>query len=84
MANRTEAKTLLEVLDYGSGPHAALVAPGGPTLTYDNLRAQVARLRRQLHAYGIRKEDRVAIVLPNGLENVLTFLTVTATATAAP
>ena len=46
MANRTEAKTLLEVLDYGSGPHAALVAPGGPTLTYDNLRAQVARLRR--------------------------------------
>ena len=84
MANRSEAKTLLEVLDCGSGPHAALVAPGGPTLTYDNLRAQVVRLRRQLHAYGIRKEDRVAIVLPNGLENVLTFLAVTATATAAP
>ena len=84
MANGTEAKTLLDVLECGAGTHPAVVAPDGPTLTYDNLRAQVARLRRQLHSYGIRKEDRVAIVLPNGLESIVTFLAVTSTCVAAP
>ncbi len=84
MATDTQAQTLREVLDYGAGDHAALVAPDGPTITYDDLRAQVDRLRGELHALGIRKEHRVAIVLPNGLESIVTFLAVTATATAAP
>ena len=45
---------------------------------------RVDRLRVQLRSMGIRKEDRVAIVLPNGLESIVTFLAVTAAATAAP
>ena len=84
MATGTQAQTLREVLDYGEAERAALVAPDGPTITYEDLRAQVDRLRDQLHRLGIRKEDRVAIVLPNGLESIVTFLAVTATATAAP
>ena len=84
MATGTQAQTLREVLDYGVAEHAALVAPDGPSITYDDLRAQVDRLRVQLRSLGIRKEDRVAIVLPNGLESIVTFLAVTAAATAAP
>ena len=84
MATGTQAQTLREVLDYGVAEHAALVSPDGPTITYDDLRAQVDRLRVQLRSLGIRKEDRVAIVLPNGLESIVTFLAVTAAATAAP
>ena len=84
MATGTQAQTLREVLDYGTGDHAALVAPDGPSITYDDLRAQVDRLRTQLRHLGISREDRVAIVLPNGLESIVTFLAVTAAATAAP
>ena len=84
MATGTQAQTLREVLDFGAGGHAALVAPEGPTITYDDLRAQVDRLREQLRALGVGKDDRVAIVLPNGLESIVTFLAVTAAATAAP
>ena len=84
MATDTQAQTLREVLDFGAGDHAALVAPDGPTISYDDLRAQVDRLRAQLRELGISKEDRVAIVLPNGLESIVTFLAVTAAATAAP
>ena len=60
------------------------MAPDGPTISYDDLRAQVDRLSVQLRTMGIRKEERVAIVLPNGLESIVTFLAVTAAATAAP
>ena len=84
MASSTEAKTLVEVLANGAGDHPALVSPDGPTLTYDSLRTQVARLMRQLKSFGIHKEDRVAIVLPNGLEVIASFLAVTGVATAAP
>ena len=84
MATGTQAQTLREVLDSGAGGRAALVAPEGPTITYDGLRAQVDRLRQQIRALGIGKDDRVAIVLPNGLESIVAFLAVTAAATAAP
>ena len=84
MASRTEARTLVEVLENGAADHPALVSPDGPTITYDSLRKQVARLMAQLKSFGIRREDRVAIVLPNGLEVIASFLAVTGVATAAP
>jgi acyl-CoA synthetase (AMP-forming)/AMP-acid ligase II len=84
MASSTEAKTLVEVLENGAVDHPALVSPDGPTLTYDSLRTQVARLMGQLKSFGIHREDRVAIVLPNGLEVIASFLAVTGVATAAP
>ncbi len=84
MASSTEAKTLVKVLENGAADHPALVAPDGPTITYDSLRKQVARLMVQLKSFGIRREDRVAIVLPNGLEVIASFLAVTGVATAAP
>ena len=84
MASSTEAKTLVEVLENGAADHPALVSPDGPTITYNSLRKQIARLMGQLKSFGIRREDRVAIVLPNGLEVIASFLAVTGVATAAP
>ena len=76
--------TLLDLLDSGVPSHPAIVAPGGPVLTYDSLRRQVRELAQQLRAMGIDRGDRVAIVLPNGVEAIVTFLAVSAAGTAAP
>ena len=84
MAEATVPRTLIEVLGNGSGSHPALVSPDGPSLTYDQLRAQVARLMGQLRSFGIRRTDRVGIVLPNGIEVIASFLAVSGVATAAP
>ena len=84
MADATGAKTLLEVLDSGAGSHPAIVTPDGPVLTYDGLKAQIGRLMDQLRSFGIRRNDRLAIVLPNGIESIASFLAVSGVATAAP
>ena len=76
--------TLLELLDRGSPAHPAIRVPGGPTLTYQLLRRQVSALAGQFSGLGIRRGDRVAIVLPNGIEALVSFLAVSAVATAAP
>ncbi len=84
MAEETVAKTLLEVLENGVGSHPAIVTPDSPTLTYDGLKAQIRRLMDQLRSFGIHRNDRVAIVLPNGIEAIASFLAVSGVATAAP
>ena len=84
MAEETGEKTLLEVLENGAGSHPAIVTPDGPTLTYDGLKAQIGRLMDQLRSFGIRRNDRVAMVLPNGIEAIASFLAVSGVATAAP
>ena len=84
MADGTGVKTLLEVLENGAGSHPAIVAPDGPTLTYGALKAQIGRLMEQLRSFGIHRGDRVALVLPNGLEVIASFLAVSGVATAAP
>jgi acyl-CoA synthetase (AMP-forming)/AMP-acid ligase II len=76
--------TIRELLEHGNGGDPAIVVPGAPTLTFDALRAQIDALATQLSAFGIGRNDRVAIVLPNGPEAAITFLAVTQTATAAP
>jgi acyl-CoA synthetase (AMP-forming)/AMP-acid ligase II/acyl carrier protein len=66
-------------------PHAvAIGAPGRPPLTYDRLHGLVAETGRALNAAGITRQERVAIVLPNGPEMATAFLAVAAAATAAP
>ena len=84
MPDKTPPGTLLDLLESGAPSHPALVAPGGPVLTYDALRCQVRALAEQLRAMGIDRGDRVAIVLPNGMEAIVTFLAVAAAGTAAP
>ena len=84
MGEKTAPGTLLDLLEQGAPSHAALVVPGGPVVTYDSLRRQVRALAAQLRAMGIDRGDRVAIVLPSGIESIVSFLAVAAAGTAAP
>ena len=63
---------------------AAILAPGRPALSYAGLRQQVESVVAALNGAGIGRGDRVAIVLPNGPEMAVAFLSVASGATCAP
>lgn len=52
---------LLDVLEAGQDDHLALVAPGGPRLTYRRLREEVLRAAHVLATHGVRRGDRIAV-----------------------
>jgi oxalate---CoA ligase len=62
----------------------AIIAPGRAPLTYRHLLSQVDQVGQTLAAAGVGRNDRIAIVLPNGPEAAVTFLAVAARATSAP
>jgi amino acid adenylation domain-containing protein len=62
----------------------AFVAPGRLTLSYAALVAQVEALIERLQRLGVQRQDRIAIVLPDGPEMATAFLAVSACATVAP
>jgi len=62
----------------------AILAPGRKGLSYASLLDQIESTAGQLSALGVQREDRLAIVLPNGPEMATTFLSVTRVAAAAP
>jgi acyl-CoA synthetase (AMP-forming)/AMP-acid ligase II len=66
------------------GEAPAIGAPDRPWLDYAGLRAQTEATRSALHAAGIGRGDRVAIVLPNGPEMASAFVTAAQVATTAP
>jgi acyl-CoA synthetase (AMP-forming)/AMP-acid ligase II len=80
----TEAATLRDLLAAGADDAPALLAEGRAPLTYAGLRAQVTDTVAALNARGIGRNDRVAIVLPNGPEMALAFVAIGAGATTAP
>ncbi|APR82881.1 Fatty-acid-CoA ligase FadD7 [Minicystis rosea] len=75
---------LLSLLDAGRADAPAIAAPGQPPLTYAGLRDLVASTRADLRRAGVGRNDRVAMVLPNGPEMAALFVAVAAAATAAP
>jgi acyl-CoA synthetase (AMP-forming)/AMP-acid ligase II len=76
--------TVSELLNIGKDGDPALGAPETKALTYAGLRALAAKTIADLNAMGIGRDDRVAIVLPNGPEMAAAFLCVAAGATTAP
>lgn len=62
----------------------ALASPNRKPLHYGRLLSHVEEMGRILHAMGIGRKDRVALVLPNGPEFLSAFLAVTSVATCAP
>lgn len=76
--------TLIDVLEHGAAGDPALVVPGGPRLTYGQLREQVSLTAERLSRLGFQRADRLALVYPNGAEAIVLFLAVAAVATAAP
>ena len=62
----------------------AIGAPERPWLDFGGLRALAAATTATLHAAGIGRGDRVAIVLPNGPEMAAAFVTVAQAAVIGP
>ena len=76
--------TVFDLLAAGRDHDHAIGAPDRPWLTYQGLRALAQRTIASLNAMGIGRQDRVAIVVPNGPEAASSFVTVACAATAAP
>ena len=62
----------------------AIVAPDRTPLTFRRLLSHIGETVRTLNAAGVGRNDRVAIVLPNGPEMAVAFLAVASGATSAP
>ena len=66
-------------------PHAiALTAPDRLPLSYGGLLQQIHKVTGALHTLGVGRNDRVALVLPQGPEMAVAFLAVASVATCAP
>ena len=78
------ATTIRELLRAGAPDAPAIGAPEREPLTYARLGKLADETGRALNDFGIGRNDRVAIVLPNGPEMAVAFLTIAAGATTAP
>ena len=63
---------------------SAILAPGRSPINYLQVKQQIEETIGFLNNYGIGRNDRVAIVLPNGPEMALAFLSISSGATSAP
>jgi acyl-CoA synthetase (AMP-forming)/AMP-acid ligase II len=63
---------------------ACIEAPGRPALSYAGLHALIRDTVNSLNSSGIGRNDRVAIVLPNGPEMATAFVAIASGAATAP
>jgi acyl carrier protein len=68
----------------GDPDRAAILGPGFPPLSYADLAEQVSATAAELSELGVGRQDRVALVLPNGPAMAIDLLGVMATGIAAP
>jgi len=80
----SKGRTVAELFKKGNDTAIALAAPGRTPLTYAQLRRHVEQTVAALNGLGIGRNDRVAIVLPNGPEMATAFVAIGAGATTAP
>ena len=78
-----DAATILEILA-GAEEATAISASGRPDLTYKALRDQIDNTLTTLNGFGIGRNDRIAIVLPNGPEMATAYISVAMATTTAP
>ena len=77
--------TLLELIQVAPAERTAIILPeSGTRVSYQLLRDQVMAMANALASLGIRKGDRVATSLPNGLPTIVSFLAASIAGTAAP
>jgi len=80
----TAGRTFQSLLATAKGDSIALLAPDARPLTFAAFRDLVARTVASLNHFGVGRNDRVAIVLPNGPEMATAFVSVASGATSAP
>lgn len=81
------SNTIYDLLknQHSKNPEANVIsAPGRTPLTYSRLYNFTEIIADQMSKLGIGRNDRLAIVLPNGPEIAVAFLAVSAIATSAP
>lgn len=86
-SNSSPAACLYSLLQGRGQQHPraiALEAPGRAALSYGRLLRQLEEVAQQLNEFGVGRLDRVALVLPNGPEMAVAFLSVASAATCAP
>ena len=79
-----EIRTVADLVTAGEAGRPAIRAPERAPLTYAALRALTERTVAALNRVGVGRDDRVAIVLPNGPEMASAFLAIGSGATTAP
>ena len=79
-----EMSTVDAILNRGRDQDSAIAVPDGPTLSYRQLRGMVHDASVRLTSFGVRSDDRVAMVFPNGPEAIVLFLAAARVATACP
>ena len=77
-------QVLKELLTAGADDAPALSAPGRSPLAFGSLRALIGDTLAALNGIGIGRNDRVAIVLPNGPEMAACFIACASGVTSAP
>ena len=77
-------QVLKELLSTGADSAPALSAPGRQALSFGGLRALIADTLAALNSIGIGRNDRVAIVLPNGAEMASCFIACASGVASAP
>jgi acyl-CoA synthetase (AMP-forming)/AMP-acid ligase II len=75
---------LRQLLERGPASAPALGAPGRADLSHGELRALVDRTVADLNTLGIGRNDRLAIVLPNGPEMAACFISAACACATAP
>lgn len=76
--------TVSQLLERGDADAPAILAPGRPILTYGVLREHTGRTVAALNDLDLGRNQRVAIVLPNGPEMATAFLSLAAGVSTAP
>src|SRR5213596_3059670 len=85
MLRMSQPTTLLELIQVAPAEATAIILPeSGIRVSYRQLREQVTEMADALASLGIRRGDRVATYLPNGLPTVVSFLAASIAGTAAP
>jgi len=84
MSSIYRSSTMIKLLEAGKDDAPAFGAPDRENLTYVALRELTRRTVTDLNAMGIGRNDRVAIVMPNGPEMAASFIAIAAGATTAP
>ncbi len=79
-----ETDTVIGLFERHPAPAVAIGAPDRAGLTYGALRDLSQRTVADLNAIGIGRNDRVALVLPNGPEMATAFVAIACGATTAP